>query len=130
VQELLAENQTKKDGEKPVDESCDQVVEVCQPLDSSTTCNATGKDDPMPLCHDVSTQCCINVRTLVNAETKTNESLTSTYCLSSDSQPPPANINTHLLDHNFFDNPEVEPAAEQAMEQQKGVLTETRYRPL
>jgi hypothetical protein len=67
----------------------------------------------------------------VNAETQTNESFTSTYCLSSDSQPPPANINTHLLDHNyyadhqhFFDNPEVEQAAEQAMEEQKDIRTE------
>ncbi|CAB3984745.1 Hypothetical predicted protein, partial [Paramuricea clavata] len=84
-----------------VDESCDQVVEVCQPMDTSTTCNATG-DDPMPLCRDVRTQCCINARTLVNAETQTNESFTSTYCLSSDSQPPPANINTHLVDHNYY----------------------------
>ncbi|CAB4025668.1 Hypothetical predicted protein, partial [Paramuricea clavata] len=103
VQELLDENQTKEDGKESVDVTN----------------------------HDVSTQCCINVRTLVNDETQTNESFTTNYCLSSDSQPPPANINTHLSDHNyyadhqhFFDNPAVEQAAEQAMEKQKDVLTE------
>ena len=66
----MAENQTNEDGKESVDESCDQVVEVCQPMDTRTTCNATGDDDPMPLRHHVSTQCCINARTVVNAETQ------------------------------------------------------------
>ena len=131
VQELLAENQIKEDGKESVDASCGQIVEVCQPMDTTTRCDATGNYDPVPLHHDVSTQCCMNVRMLVNAETQTNESFNGTYCLSSDSQLLHANINTYLLDHNYYadhqrflDKAEVEQAAEQAMEEQKDILTE------